>query len=363
MSVVYKKCIGCGACESICPQHCIKIVKNSNGFYVANYDKTKCVRCDLCKKICPKDELDVNNNIVIYAAKNKNTITRKNSSSGGVFPEIAKYYIKKGCIVGAIFNNKLEIEHAIIDNIKDLKKLNGAKYAQSNLKNVFRQIRDKLINNQCVLFSGTPCQCNALKKYLKFLKIDTTNLVICDVICHGAPSYLNLKKYIDYQEKINNESIIKINFRHKNNESIQNIKIDFTNKTYISKPRDDIYYYSFFKGYNFMNNCYKCKFASFKRCGDLTLGDFWGCDKNYDTFYDEKGISLVLVNTKKGNDLFRKICDNFNYIEVDKDKCIQPSLVEPIKKPTDNEEFKKMLQRNYDKVVRFIGEKNGKNKI
>lgn len=363
MKLLRKNCIGCGACKSICPKKCISVKKNNDGFYTAFFNEKECINCNLCNKVCSIDKLILNKENEIYAVKNKDESVRANSSSGGIFFELSRNYIKKGYVVGAAFNKENKVEHIIVDKERDLFKFNGAKYVQSNLNNIFLKIKKLLLKGEYVLFSGTPCQCNALKMFLNYCKVNTNNLVICDVICHGVPSPLNLEKYLEYQSCINEDIIRSINFRYKNEDSIQNIKIDFNKKYYISKPRDDIYYYSFFKGYNFMPNCYRCKYTNFNRVGDISLGDFWGCDKYNNEFYDKKGISLVFINTNKGKEIFNEISSHLNYLKIEKNDCIQPSLVEPIKKPRDNDEFKLLLKNDYNRVKKFIGEKNGKNKV
>jgi len=93
-------------------------------------------------------------------------------------------------------------------------------------------------------------------------------------------------------------------------------------------------------------SCYECKFCTTERQGDISLGDFWGIGKYNHEFDDDKGTSLVIINTRKGQDAFRKIESELNYCESDIETAIKGNkvLIEPSKKNENREEFYKMYE-------------------
>lgn len=327
-------CTGCSACRSICPKDAIKIKEDDKGFLYPKIIHSKCVDCGLCKKICPniaKKEKE-NKELKIYAMKNKNEDIRKNSSSGGFFYEFAKIILKeKGVIYGAAYNTENEVEHIRVESESELKKLQGSKYIQSKIKNTYDEAIQDLKQGRKVLFSGTPCQINGLESLVKNKNIDKENLYTCDLICHGVPSTKVFKDYLKSIENKYNSKIVDINFRYKANLCTQNIKIKFENgEQYISNYLEgDEFYRLFLKDYILRESCYECKYTSYNRISDITIGDFWGIEKSIKDFDDKKGVSLVLVNTEKGKDIFEVLKDKFYIEETNRKNCVQDNLVKP----------------------------------
>ena len=303
--VVSKKCCGCNACLNICPQNAISVKENEQGFLYPCIDKEKCTHCGLCEKICPVVNPDFSNtkHPECFAAMAEDEL-RKKSSSGAIFPVLAKYVIENGGYVcGAAYTEDFSVEHVIINNEKDLARLKGSKYIQSNIKDCFSKIKDILKTGKQVLFTGSPCQVAGLKN---FLQKDYENLFCVDLLCHGVPSVKIFQKYL--KEMFPDEKIEEYTFRDKSQGW----------HTYYSKIKSDINQHfvhmtdnSYVKGflYNLFlrESCYKCPFATIPRQGDITIGDFWGIE-NYDiTLDDDKGTSVVLINNRKGQDFFKKI--------------------------------------------------------
>ena len=195
-------CVGCTACASICPKQCIEMKKDSNGFaYPGIIHPTSCVECGMCERVCPILNERVKNNGLpsAYAALSKEESVRMNSSSGGIFSELAKIVISQhGVVYGAAYDEKFEVHHCCVDNVDELHRLQGAKYAESSLGNLFIDILDRLKQEQFVLFSGTPCQVAGLKS---FVRKDFDNLICVDFVCHGVPSPMVWKSYIEYRAK------------------------------------------------------------------------------------------------------------------------------------------------------------------
>lgn len=350
ISVISKNdCCGCGACTQKCPKNAIKMKEDSEGFLYPEIDSKKCINCGLCKKICPvinhKIE-DMNDFPKTYAVKNKNTDEILKSSSGGVFILLAKYVIdKKGVVYGAAYDEDNNINHVAIDKEQDLIKLQGSKYVQSNTTVIYKDVKKKLDENRLVLFSGTPCQIRGLKN---FLIKKYTNLLTCDIVCHGVPSQKLFKIYLGYIEKKYNKKISKYDFRNKEKKGWGlTAKITFTDgtKKYINSDFDP-YYSNFLNCNTYRESCYNCKFASIKRDSDITLADYWGVLSIHNEFYDEKGVSLILVNSNKGEELINQIKNNINIIKTDLNYAITRN--KNLERPSMRPEKRNVIYRNID---------------
>lgn len=321
------KCSGCTSCMSKCPKDAIYMQEDKNGFKYPIVDKEKCIECGLCEKVCPYNKeytkKEVLNKSLAYGGWNKNQEVKAISTSGGVFTNIAKYIIdNNGVVCGAIYDESLNVIHDIVDNMEDLKKINGSKYVQSDLKDNFRKIKEHLDNDKFVLFSGTPCQVSGLNSYLGK---EYEKLYTCDIVCHGVPSPKVYRKYIKELEEQNSKKIASVNFRDKvSGWQGYSFTLNFDDSTkYTINAQKTSYMRAFLSDIDLRESCPTCKFAKLPRYADFTLGDFWGVDKYYPELNkDNKGTSLILVHTVKGkellenlNDIFLKECDLGKAIE------------------------------------------------
>ena len=320
------KCCGCGVCEEICPKNAIELKENYEGFLEFNIDNNKCINCGLCIKKCPQlNELkkqEKNNNQRYYAAHIKDNKEILKSTSGGIFAIIAKKIAlnKKYSIFGCGFDENIIAKHMCINNIENLDKILGSKYVQSDTRNIFSKVKEKLDNENKVLFSGTPCQVNALYSYLGNIQYD--NLYTIDLICHGVPSPLLFKKYLKWLEKKNKGKVNSYTFRSKDKKSWELLcSYDINGKKYYKNDSVDPYYNSFIKGYTYRECCYECKYANKNRIADITLGDFWGIEEEHPNLANNYGNSLIIVNTKKGQELFELIKENIKYEESNYEKA------------------------------------------
>lgn len=300
-------CSGCFACYNICPVNAISMPLNDEGFFYPIINKNKCIKCGLCEQVCPVLNKIKNTNLkpeFVFAAKTKDISTQISSSSGGIFSELTKPFFKeKGEIYGVTYE-KNRVKHICIKSEKQLERIKGSKYLQSNVNLSFKKIKNGLDKRKRILFCGTPCQVAGLKRYLKLNKCNLKNLFLIDLVCHGVPSY---KVFDDYlRENFLERDVKKINFRDKLI-SWSNFNVSYyfeDNKKYTKSHREDIFYRGYLKNYYLRKSCYNCQFAKIPRQGDITLGDFWGIQKEY---YDKNGISFVLINNKKGENLFNRI--------------------------------------------------------
>ena len=346
-----ENCTGCGACMNICPTNSIKFQKDEEGFNEPRINEETCIKCGKCIKTCPVNSKVERRKVnSAYAAVNKDNITLMNSSSGGVFTELARYVINQnGYVFGAAFDDKLKVTHILVDNIKDIDKLKGSKYVQSNTKNTFQEAQNLLKQGKLVLYSGTPCQIAGLKNFVETKY--QQNLITVDLICHGVPSQDFFDKYI---ESIGgSDKVSEFKFRHKvkkdNNCQILHYRKD--KKTVnIRNPVLDPYYNAFFSRYISRESCYHCEYANDKRVSDITLGDFWGVSNYYKEFEDVAGVSAILVNTQKGEKILKKVKDNFimKDANIEDIKRHNQSLNYPIKKTNVREKiFKELKESNF----------------
>lgn len=373
------QCTGCRMCEQICPFDAIKMIENKEGFLEPKIDYEKCTNCGMCYKKCPQIN-DVNSrrleNIEVYAAKNKNVEEQKASSSGGIFSILANYVLdKNGIVYGCAYNEDLVAEHIRIENKKELYKLRGSKYVQSNTKHTFTEVKEYLKNDKFVLYTGTPCQIAGLKA---FLGKDYETLILVDFICHGVPSPLLFKKYIDWLQSKNISKIEEYNFRSKEkNDWGLNSKVKFNNGNTIYIPANlDAYYKSFLDGKTYRECCYKCKYANTQRNSDITIADFWGIQKEYPEFYDEKGVSAIIVNTEKGNNIIKNVENKIEKIStsINQVKKYNSNLQSATKRYEDrenvyidieNKTFEKYIKENlkYKKEIKDIIKSKVPNKV
>lgn len=321
-----KNCCGCTACYSICPVSAISMEEDEKGFKYPVINQELCINCKKCINVCPlKKELKKVTNQYVYALKNKDEKIRIDSSSGGFFTEIAKKIIeKKGVVYGAIFNNECNVVHQEITTMEDIEKLRGSKYVQSEMGEIYKKVEKNLKEQKNVLFSGTPCQIFGLTKYLGR---DYQNLITCDLICHGVPSPKIFKEHKKFIEQKYKNQIENINFRYKMKKHVNDINIEFTDKkNYTKTCNEDNYYFLFLKNYMLRESCYNCHFSNTNRISDITMGDFWGINRTIKDFDDGKGVSLIIINSQKGLEIYNNIKDKFYCKESNIKDCLQPNL-------------------------------------
>ena len=348
-------CSGCHACYNICPENCISMVKDSEGFLYPKIDSGKCINCGLCDKICPVlNEYKGNDRGKAYACINKDENMRLKSSSGGIFTLIAKYVLdKNGIVFGASFNENFSVSHIEVTNENDLEKLRGSKYLQSTIGDVYKSVKDYLKHGKLVLFTGTPCQISGLKAYLQK---DYENLILQDIICHGVPSPEVWDKYLKFREKKNESAIQKTYFRNKKQGWKKfSVFLEYDNSTkYLCSVSDDTYMASFLANLTLRPSCYDCHSKSLNRESDITLADFWGIENVCPELDDDKGTSLVFVNSEKGRNVFEEIKEQLIFRQVDIDEAVRynPSAYISVNRPKNRENFlKDITENNFDKIV------------
>lgn len=348
-----RECCGCTACVSICPQKAISMSENEYTESIPVIDYSKCIECGLCQKVCDfKKFKPTDNTPDVYAFRIKNKEDLNSSQSGGASWKLVKEVLKKnGVVFGCESISPYDISHKMETNVEDCKKFKGSKYVQSNMRNCFVQCKEQLDKGVTVLFTGTGCQVHGLLRYLKTTKTPMENLYTMDIVCHGAPRQAVWKRYIKlYEEKLNSK-IVGINFRDKapngwHNHIEKYILSD--GKEYHNKQWTNMFY----KHLIFRESCYNCSYTTTNRNSDFTVADFWGVEKTLPEIDDNRGVSLMLVHTKKGKELVSEIYDQEEFTRVELKDAIQPQLVHPAEKGKFYNSFWKHYVRNPEQTIK-----------
>ncbi|NLY75830.1 MAG: 4Fe-4S dicluster domain-containing protein [Firmicutes bacterium] len=338
-----KECTGCYACFNICSRDCITMEPDSEGFYYPEVDYSKCVKCGSCIMVCPtKNRTTVRQwNIKAYACINKNSSIRQKSSSGGIFSLLAENVISKGGVVfGAVFTDNFVIQHSYIENKEEIGKMRGSKYVQSSIGHTFKQAKEFLDRGRYVFFSGTPCQISGLKKYLGQ---NYNNLLCQDLICHGVPSPMVWRKYLTWKEQKAGAKATKVSFRSKTKGwRNYSLYLQYENGTQYSKTiNDDLYLVGFNNNLYLRPSCYACPFKTAFREADITLADFWGIQSIEPAFNDDKGVSLVLIHSVKGENIFDELKDKMECKQVNFNEAIRynPAMLKSMTINSNREKF------------------------
>ena len=356
------ECCGCNACSQICPLGCIDMQEDSEGFLYPKVNLDVCIDCKLCEKTCPILKQNENRKpITVYAAKKTNEDVRIQRSSGGAFSVLAEYVINhQGVVFGAKFDDKWDVVHDYTETLEGIKSFRGSKYVQSFIGEMFVKVKEFLEQNRLVLFSGTPCQVAGLQR---FIGKNFDNLITVDFVCHGVPSPQIWRIYIaqlknQIEPTINDNIIIKnISFRSKalgwsdfsfavdyftsNDANIKTICESHSKNVYIKGFLNDIY---------LRPSCYKCPTRNLKSGSDITIADYWGIQNISPHFFDDKGVSLILVNTIIGENIYNKLSLDSILTNFNDALMYNKSIVKSVVKPRSRKTF---FASNYNYDIEF----------
>lgn len=328
-------CCGCASCVQVCPKKCLSMKEDEEGFLYPIKDEQSCIDCGLCEKACPlKNQQDKLQCKDVYAVMNLDEQERMASSSGGVFIKLAKYILKQnGVVFGAVFNEKYEVCHVAASSEEQLIPMLGSKYLQSRIGNTYKETLTYLKENRLVLFTGSPCQIKGLYSFLRNKKY--VNLITMDFLCHGVPSPSVWKRYFEENfvgERTNpplaevgknfvlktslnvNSPIGEVKFRDKFESGWKKYRFVVRQKSAFKADKNivllsNIYYDNpYMKGFlsdlYLRPSCYECRCKNGVSHSDITIGDYWGVKEVDKELDDDRGLSVVMLNTEKGQELF-----------------------------------------------------------
>ena len=357
-----QRCCGCYSCEQVCPKQCIEMMEDSEGFSYPIVDNTKCIQCGICINNCPliNNHNEISKNFInSFIGFTTDEQIRMKSSSGGIFFQLAKFIIDNGGVVfGATFDDNWNVNHICVTKIEDLNSIMGSKYVQSNISDTFIECKKYLENNVLVLFSGVACQIESLKI---FLKKEYSNLISVDVLCHGVPSPKVWRMYLNYLKyNNNNKTINKIEFRNKAfGWSNFSMLVSFADSSNVVEQHDyNLYFKYFLQNIGLRPSCYNCHFKSIFRSSDISLGDAWGINNYNKSYNDEKGVSVILVHTKKGMNILNDISSCLNLKEYFVD-IILPPMSDSRKSVSINKKRNRFFmtlnkKKKFESVIKYI---------
>lgn len=346
-----EKCSGCSACYAVCPVDAITMQQDEEGFLYPKINEEKCISCNLCRKTCQGRQQNNKKILTAYAVYNTNDDELVKSTSGGFSRILSNYVINNGGVVyGVAYNEHHEVVVQRANSLEACDAFYGSKYVQANPLESFSQVITDLKNNKLVLYIGTSCMIDGLLSLLKNSNISTNNLITVDLVCHGVPSPMLFKDYINFLKKKNNQfesfsfrtkfmpwGYGSINFGstifYKNGNKETN--------TYKSKIYQDL----FFSNNCLRPHCHSCEYSSPIKPADFTIADYWGLMNEHPDFFSEKGVSAVLLHTDEAVAIFSKL-KNMRYLETSIEKISkkQSNLFGPSPVSVNRDDFWKIYK-------------------
>lgn len=349
------KCTGCNACYAICPTHAIEMKCDSEGFLQPQVNNAQCTSCGLCDKVCPVGKEILSNEKLIIACRAKNPKTVLESSSGGIFSVLAESVLSKnGVVYGCEITDPKHPKHVCIENKEDLDKIRRSKYVQSDKEDVFVSVKKHLAEGKEVMFVGTPCEVAGLSGYLG-KKYD--KLLLVDFICHGVPSPMAWRKYIEQQEAEAESTVLSVNFRSKcRGWRLFSMELTYDNGKKVSNvlTKND-YLRAFLCDLFLRKSCYNCCFKDKNYYSDLTIADFFAVNRIMPEIDNNEGTSIAIAHTDKGKSALEAEFDNIKYWELD-DSHLSLNMTY-FNSPKRNFWREKALREMHNKDFRFVTEK------
>lgn len=357
-------CCGCMACAEICPQEAIYMHEDEKGFLVPIIDDAKCVNCGLCLNVCdfkktPQTESNIEK---AYSLVINDQDILKKSTSGGAFTALSDVVLERsGYVVGSIMENDFTIRHVITIDKNERDKMRGSKYVQSNTLGIWKSIRELLSQGKVVLFTGTPCQCAALKS---FLGKEYDNLIVVDFLCHGVPNNRMFKEHIKYLNSYYKAESVGYSFRDKTFgwDGYNNV-LKLANGKRKTQWINQIFYSFFVSNLSLRLSCHQCPYRSYYRPSDITIADFWGIEK-LTGHTNRDGVSLVLVHSKKGLNVLNQAQEKCQVREYPTESVLFRIQTAPSKANLNCEVFwKTYIEDGYNGVANKFFNNSFKNKV
>lgn len=332
-------CCGCMACVHVCRHGAISVTSDAMGFAHVKYDASRCVECGECDRVCDfnasRSERAPDVASRGYAVRHKAIAEVERSQSGAAFAAISDEVLRSGGVVyGAAFGEHFKVVHRRGDTAAERDAFRGSKYVQSDMMGIYPSVRKDLREGRHVLFTGTPCQVAAMRRYIP--EELQTGLLLVDVICHGVSAPGTWQDYVRYLERKQGSEVEVVKFRDKKfgwSSHYESFRFADGSEIY---PR-----FRFYSLYTIRKSCARCPYCNLERPSDLTIGDYWGLERLSTEFAnDNRGCSLVLVNTEKGARMFDRISDSVDYLEAaGPEQYSQPNLISATVLPPKRERF------------------------
>jgi len=329
-----KSCTGCGACAEVCPKQCISMKPDEEGFLKPMVNEQLCVQCKKCIRICPSNQTYAERNIdwttKAYSYIHPDQIILGHSTSGGAFSALAEWIINKGgCVFGAAYDENFNVKLKMAETMPELEVMRGSKYVECNTSDSYKKAKKALEDKRYVLYTGSPCHVAGL--YATLGNMDCSKLYTIELLCHGVPSTKLFHSYIDYLQKKYGK-IIYYSFRDKKKWGwgcwgCFRYKKDADIKTKNFVVASDYYYSLFFKENCFRESCYSCKYASLPRLADITIGDYWGIEKERPYSEIKNGVSLVLSNNQHGEELLQTLGNRLETADLESVKNLNLTII------------------------------------
>lgn len=353
-------CTGCSACMAVCPKHCITMTSDRKGFLRPVINLASCISCKSCLRVCQAENEIRKNTLptVVLAARIKDKEVLVDSSSGGIAWLLSKYIIQQGgAVYGAALDERMIVKHIRVESIADLYKIQGSKYVQSDISEIYPLVKEDLSAGRQIFFIGTPCQVAAIRTVFKD---KNGKLLTCDLICHGVPSPRIFADHIKAIETFTKQKVRDYRFRDKTlgwNYNLNSIVYKNGSKSWHSYWAQ-CYKRLFLKNLILRDCCYKCQYNSLSRIGDITLGDYWGIEHVLDIFTDNQGVSVVFANTPNGATLIDMVNEYGIWIKTGLSDALQGQLIMTCERTAQVDAFWSMYEKtSYEETCyKFAGQ-------
>lgn len=355
------KCAGCSACMEACSFDAIRMIADDEGFYYPVVDKKLCKNCAICEKVCPfkekaKSSADAQEAFVV---KHRDVGVLKKSTSGGAFTALSDYVLDLGgAVYGAVYDENMVVTHIRATSRQERDRMRGSKYVQSNIGTCFSEVKRDLQDGKYVLFTGTPCQVAGLKSGLNG---EYERLICCDLICWGVSSPLIFSEHIKLLQTKREKRIVDYQFRPKKwgYRNYKPLVCYEDGKEIHSTPYTDLYQSVYYSRIATRPSCNQCPYSNLERYGDITIGDCNEVENVFPDFGSFDGVSLMLLNTAKGKELFQNISEKLISRSVNINSVLQEPLRHHAKSNANYRNFFDCYhQHGYRKAINLIWGEN-----